>query len=166
MIGPKKVEWTPIAHSASSSSGMLCEQQAGGADDHDEDLGGLDDADDARLVAGVGELAGERREQEEGQDEQPAGDRAERRFLGRVAIDAVDDQHDHRGAEQIVVERAEELGREDRQEAARAQQMGDVLARVSQSFRCAAASRAAIAAAIASGKSAYCEPIGEARRLG
>ena len=80
-----------------------------------------------RLVAGVGELAGERRQQEEGQDEQPAGDRAERRFLSRVAIDAVDDQHDHRGVEQIVVERAEELGDEERQEAARAQQMDGVL---------------------------------------
>ncbi len=36
-----------------------------------------------------------------------------------VAIDAVDHQHHHRGAEQIVVERAEELGDENRQEAPR-----------------------------------------------
>ena len=56
-----------------------------------------------------------------------AGDRAERRFLRRVAVDAVDDQQHHRGAEQIVVERAEELRDEHRQEAARAQQVGGVL---------------------------------------
>ena len=29
LIGPKKVEWMPIANSAASSSGMLCEQQPG-----------------------------------------------------------------------------------------------------------------------------------------
>ena len=78
MIGPKKVEWTPIANSASSSSGIatLCDhdplpghQQPGRADQHDRDLAGLDDADDPRLVARVGELAGQRREQEEGEDE-------------------------------------------------------------------------------------------------
>ena len=41
-----------------------------------------------------------------------------------VAVDAVDHQHHHRGAEQIVVEGAQELGDEDRQEAAAAQQLG------------------------------------------
>ena len=96
--------------------------EADRADDHDQDFGGLHDPDDLRLVRRIGQLPGQRRQQEEGQDEQPAGDRAERRFLLGVAIDAVDHQHDHRGAEQIVVERAEELGDEDRQEATRAQQ--------------------------------------------
>ena len=48
-------------------------------------------------------------------------------FLRRVAINAVDDEQHHRGAEQIVVERAEELRDENRQEAARAQEMGSVL---------------------------------------
>ncbi len=91
---------------------------AGGADQHDEDFGGLHQADDLGLVTLVGKLARQRRQQEEGQDEQAAGDRAERRLLGRVAIDAVDHQHHHRGAEQIVIEGAEELGEEDRQEAA------------------------------------------------
>ena len=88
------------------------QQETRRARDHDQDFGGFDDADDPRLVVGVGELAGERRQQEEGQDEQPAGDGAERRLLLRVAVDAVDHQHHHRGAEQIIVERAEELRRE------------------------------------------------------
>jgi phosphatidylglycerophosphate synthase len=53
----------------------VVQQQPGRAEDHDQDLGGLHDPDDARLVVSVGELAGERREQEEWQDEQPAGNR-------------------------------------------------------------------------------------------
>ena len=95
----------------------VVEQKAGRPEQHDPDLGGFDDADDARLVMRVGELPGERRKQEEGGDEQAAGDGAERRFLLGVAIDAEDHQHHHRGAEQIVVEGAQELGDEDRQEA-------------------------------------------------
>ena len=43
--------------------------------DHDPDLGKLDDADQPRLVVVVGELARQRREQEEGQDEQALRDR-------------------------------------------------------------------------------------------
>ena len=92
------------------------EEQAGGAEDHDEDFRGLHDPDDLRLVVGIGELAGERREQEEGRDEQPTRNGAERRLLLGIAVDAVDHQHHHRGAEQIVVERPQELGDEDRQE--------------------------------------------------
>ena len=41
-----------------------------------------------------------------------------------VIIDLVDDEQHHRVLEQIVVERAEQLGDEQRQEAARAEQMG------------------------------------------
>jgi hypothetical protein len=47
--------------------------------------------------------------------------------LSRVLIDSVDHQHDHAGAEQIVVERAEELGDENRQESARSQQVNGVV---------------------------------------
>ena len=93
------------------------QEQAGGTGQHDQDFGVFDDPDDARLVMGVRQLAGERGQQEEWRDEQSAGDGAERRFLFRVPIDAVDDQHHHRRAEQIVVERAQELRDEDRQEA-------------------------------------------------
>ena len=97
----------------------IVEQQPGGAEQHDPDFRAFDDAHDLRLVIGVGQLAGKRGQQEEGGDEQAAGDRAEGRFLLGVAVDAVDDQHHHRGAEQIVVEGAQELGHENRQEPAR-----------------------------------------------
>jgi hypothetical protein len=49
----------------------VVEQKARGAEDHDGDFGGLHDPDDPRLVVGVGKLAGKRREQEEGSNEQP-----------------------------------------------------------------------------------------------
>ena len=70
LIGPKKVEWTPIAKTAASISGMLASMMPRAADDHDADLGELDDPDQPRLVVVVGKLAGQRREQEEGQDEE------------------------------------------------------------------------------------------------
>ena len=106
---------------------MLASMMPGAADDHDADLGELDDADQPRLVMVVGELARQRREQEEGQDEQALRDRAELELLRRVRIELVGDEQHHRLLEQAVVERAEELGREQRQEPPRAQQMGDVL---------------------------------------
>ncbi len=127
MIGPKKVEWTPIANTAASISGMLASMMPGAAEDHDPDLGELDDADQPRLVVIVGELARQRREQEEGQDEQALRDRAELELLRRVRIELVGDEQHHRLLEQAVVERAEELGREQRQEPPRAQQVGNVL---------------------------------------
>ena len=127
MIGPKKVECTPIAQTAASISGMLASIRPGAADHHDADLGQLDDADEPRLVVVVGELAGQRREEEEGQDEQALRDGAELGLLRRVRIELVDDEQHHRLLEQVVVERAEQLGREQRQEPPRAQQVGDVL---------------------------------------
>ncbi len=103
------------------------EIEANRTDHHDQYFGGFHDSDDLRLVQRIGKLAGECGQQEKRQDEQAAGDGAERRFLLGVAIDAVDYQHDHRRAEQIVIERAEELGRKDRQEATGTQQMPDIL---------------------------------------
>ena len=52
------------------------------------------------------------------------GDRAEPGLRRLVIIDLVDDEQHHRVLEQIVVERAEQLGDEQRQEAARAEQVG------------------------------------------
>ena len=105
----------------------VVEDQPGRAEQHDPDFGAFDDAHDRGLVIGVGELAGERGQEEKWRDEQAAGDRAEGRFLLGIAINAVDHQHDHGGAEQIVVEGAEELRDEQRHEAARAEQVSDVL---------------------------------------
>ena len=57
------------------------------------------------------------RKQEKRKDEQSAGNGTERRFLLGVLVDAVNHQHHHRRAEQIVVECAQELGDENWQEA-------------------------------------------------
>ena len=119
------------------------EHDAGAADDHDPDLGELDDADQPRLVVIVGELARQRREQEEGQDEQPLRDGAELELLRRVRIELVGDEQHDRLLEQAVVERAEELGREQRQEPPRAQQVGDVLDQGLGARRCHGLGRAA-----------------------
>ena len=54
-------------------------------------------------------------------------DRAELELLRRVRIELIGDEQHDRLLEQAVVERAEELRREQRQEPPRAQQMGDVL---------------------------------------
>src|SRR3546814_7225802 len=65
--------------------------------DLDRNLGRLDDADDPRLVVAVGKLTGQRGKQEERQDEQPARNGVERRFLRRIAIDVEgDEQHQRR----------------------------------------------------------------------
>ncbi len=56
---------------------QILEEDARGAHQHDADFGGLDDPHDLRLVIRVGELAGERGEEEEGQDEDAGGDGAE-----------------------------------------------------------------------------------------
>ena len=103
------------------------QQQAGRAEDHDDDLGRLHDAHDLRLVERVRELPGEGRQEEEGQDEEPARNGAERGLLLRIAVDAVDHQQHHRGAKEVVVERAEELRDENRPEAPRAEKVEGVL---------------------------------------
>ncbi len=103
------------------------EKQARAPDDHDADLGELDDADQPRLVVIVGELAGDGREEKEGQDEQALGDGAELELLRRVRIELVGNEQHDRLLEQAVVERSEELRREEGGEPPRAQQMGDVL---------------------------------------
>ena len=103
------------------------EHQARAADDHDPDFGELDDSDKLGLVMVVGKLPGQGREQEEGQDEQPLSDRAELEFLPRVLEQLIRDEQHHRLLEQAVIERAEELGREQGHEAPRAQQVSNVL---------------------------------------
>ena len=99
------------------------EQEAGRADEHDHDLAEFDDPDHPRLVARIGELARQSGQEEEGQDEDRGGERAEPEFRAFVAIHLVDDEQDHRVLEQIVVERAEHLGCEQRQEAPRSKKM-------------------------------------------
>jgi hypothetical protein len=103
------------------------EQQPRRSEDHDGDLGGLDEADDPRLVAPVRKLPGQRREQEKRQDEKRPRDGVERRFLGGVGIDGVGDEDHHRRLEQIVVEGAQELGDEQWQESPLRQEVERIL---------------------------------------
>ena len=97
------------------------------AEEHDPDFGKLDDADQLRLVVIVRKLARQRREEEEGENEQRLRDRAELELLRRVRIELVGHEQDDGLLEQAVVERPQELGREQREEPPRAEQMGDVL---------------------------------------
>jgi len=83
------------------------------------DLGELDEADQLRLLVTVGELAGGRREQEERQDEQSAGEVDQHLGPHPAGLRGLEgDQDDQRVLEDVVVERAEELRREERSEPA------------------------------------------------
>ena len=95
----------------------LRDEQPGGTHGHDRDLRGLHQTDDARLVMAVRQLPGEGGEQHERHDRQAGGQRVEIGFLMRVVEDRVGGEQHHRRLEQIVVEGAEELGDEQRQEA-------------------------------------------------
>ncbi len=84
---------------------------------HDADLPDLDQADEPPLGEAIGELTGGRRKEEERQNEDPgAGDHDLLRGHPEQAQGPVGDE-DHQGVlEQIVVERTEELGPEQRPE--------------------------------------------------
>ena len=84
----------------------------------------FDDPDNPRLVAHVGQLPGDRGQQEEGQDEQERGNRAEFALGLFRAVNAVDHEQHHRVLEQVVVECVEQLGHEQRQEAPAVDQVG------------------------------------------
>ncbi len=90
---------------------------------HDEDLGELDQPDQARLLELVGKLAGEGREQEERQDEDAPAEDDELTGRERGALGERErDEDDECETEDVVVERAEELRREQWQEAFGCQQ--------------------------------------------
>ena len=88
---------------------------------HDHDLADLDRADQRVLVEFLAKLPGQRREQEERQDKQQS---TQVDPDGAVTLDGelVKDGQDQRLLEDVVVERAQQLGNEKRQEAPRAQQ--------------------------------------------
>jgi hypothetical protein len=98
------------------------QDQPAAADEHDQDFAEFDDADDPCLVARVGQLPRQRRQEKERQDEDAGGDRAEQRFLFLAVEHAINDEQHHRILEQIVVECTEKLGDEKGQEPALPQQ--------------------------------------------
>ncbi|MNM82627.1 hypothetical protein D3C81_946600 [compost metagenome] len=120
--------------------------EAGAGDQHDGDLQQLDQPRQAGLVVLVGELPGGGGEQEERQDEDA------RRQVGQQAdaeagpLRGLEGQQHHQGVlEQVVVERAEELGGEERAEAAGLEQ-GELRTHVGLSWVVSAASLAVASA--------------------
>jgi hypothetical protein len=105
--------------------GEAVQPEAGAADQHDGDFEQLDHARQRRLVVLVGELPGGGREEEEGQDEHARREVGQQLGLERGPGRRLEgQQHHHRVLQHVVVECAEELGDEQRGEAARAQQAG------------------------------------------
>ena len=100
-----------------------CHVQARGPDHHEPDLAHLYRADDLGLVAHVGQLSGERGENEKREDEQGGSQTAEAGFCRFVIINRIDDEQDHCGLVEIVVECVEQLRDEERQKPPAAQQM-------------------------------------------
>ncbi|MEJ0069339.1 MAG: hypothetical protein WDO24_12125 [Pseudomonadota bacterium] len=111
--------------------GDIAEAQPDHAEQHEADLASLDDADQPSLLEPVGEPPGRRRAQQERQDEQAGRQIGEDGAVHPgLRRQAEHDQDHHRGLEQIVVERAEELSDEHRQEASARQQRHCAAARL------------------------------------
>ena len=92
-------------------------EQADAGKRNDADLDELDAAGEKRLVVFVSKLAGGRREDEEGDDQEAGGKRVdERRIEAELRAEIIDDQQRQREAKGIVVEGADRLGHEERPE--------------------------------------------------
>jgi hypothetical protein len=93
-------------------------QEPGAAERHDANLGKFDAADESALGESIRDLAGQRGEQKERQNEEST--RGCDQLLGResgMRARAEGEREDERVLEQIVVERAQELGPEEGSEA-------------------------------------------------
>ena len=123
LIGPKKAAVVPARNSTHKMHEGVFKPQAGGAEDHGGEFEQLDPAGEHRLVVLVGQLPGDSREQEIGQHEQ-----GEARLHEEAGIPALlhrqieGDENGDAVAQAIVVEGADGLGDEQRQEAAGLQQ--------------------------------------------
>jgi len=100
--------------------GRTAEQEPGRRQRHERHLRQLDDEDGAGLLEPVGNLPGRRRQQRVGQDEHAARQRHQRR-PGRPRRPE-QDQHHQGVLEQVVVQRPERLGQQQRREAAGGEQ--------------------------------------------
>src|SRR5580658_2547961 len=88
------------------------ERETGGGDHLNEDLREFEPPGDQSLIVRIGDLAAERRKRDRGQDE---NDRREQDFeAGVLAAEAEENEHDQHIADEIVVERGEELAPEQR----------------------------------------------------
>ena len=94
--------------------------EPGGGDHLNEDFREFEPPGDQRLVMRIGELAAERRKRDRGQDENDG--REQDLEAGLLAAEAEENEHDQHIANEIVVERREELAPEQRREPPRRHQ--------------------------------------------
>ena len=118
---PEQRRVQPHQEHAAEQNDDIAAPEAPRREQHDRDLEPLDEADDASLVVLVGDLPAGGREQQERQDEERADPQPG--LLRRQPSDLQLERHQHgeRELEQVVVAGAEELGPEERREAALAQ---------------------------------------------
>ena len=100
--------------------GQRRERETRRGDHLDADLGELEPPRDESLVVRIGDLAAEGRKRDRRQDERHRGDQD--LDAAAVSAEAEQDQHRQHVADEIVVERREELAPEQRREAPRGHQ--------------------------------------------
>lgn len=104
---------------ADEQDGHRFKPEAANGHDHDADFGGFHQAHQNGFVMGVGDLSGDRGEEEIGQDEQTGRDRRQHLRLARIGgVEPEIGEEEQRELQQIVVERAQELDDEQGSEAA------------------------------------------------
>ena len=92
-------------------------KQTSGSQRGPTDLAQFDDANDARFVVGVRQLASKRGKQHERRDKNNRSDPAEKRLLSFVVVDRVDHEQHQGWLEDIIVEGVEKLRDHQRQKA-------------------------------------------------
>ena len=123
LSGPKMVASTPNRKITPSRIGTWPKYSATAAAAHQHHFREPRLADQPALLILVRELAGQCGEQEERQDEQTLRHVRQHAGVGGSGCRAEGDGYHHRIAKQVVVERAEKLREEERQEAAGPEQL-------------------------------------------
>ena len=99
-----------------------CQRQSCGADKHDQYLAELYDPNDPGLIAGIGQLPGERGKQKKWQYKYGGCNRTEQRFGRFVVVNAIHYEKHHGVFEQVIVKRAKQLRYKKRQKTSLVQQ--------------------------------------------
>ena len=125
LIGPNSAAITPNRNSATNRIGTECSQKPTTAMAGDRDLGELQPLRHERLVVAVGDLAAERRQDEERKDEDRAGKRDQglgtlpailnrirntSAFFRKLSLNAEKNWHQNSGAKRREVIRLENIG--------------------------------------------------------
>ena len=127
LIGPKKVEWTPIAKTAASISGMFASIRPAPPTIMITISANLMIRISRALSWSSASWPESAESRKKGRMNSPCAMELNWNSFAGFWIELVGDEQHHRLLEQAVVESAEELGREQRKEAPRAQQVSNVL---------------------------------------